>query len=206
VRPEIAILSEVVNASGKVAFVGCSGSGKTSTIRELLIARRGIPQRVIAFDPYREFNAAMVKTRAQASAILRGPYGRVAITDPALFSELILVALEAENCLLVADEAQRLLPSDGRWTEASEALTLAATGGRHSRCSLLWASQSPGRVSYDLIDNTQARIVGNLSAEASLNKISDWSLDRKEVASLQPHSLILSRPGLPAIRFRSVKM
>lgn len=206
-REEIRLLSDAVDRDERLAFVGASGSGKTSVIRELLNARWGKPQRVICYDPMRELRAAECRTMAQAKSVLAGAYGRVRICEKALFSDLIYLALKAGNCLIVADEAQQLFPADGRATECSAALLEAVTTGRHYRCPLLWATQSPGRCSYTLTDNsTGARVVGSLSSPSSLSRVADWGLERREVASLPPHQLLLSIPAQPVRRFRSVKM
>lgn len=206
-REEIRLLSEAVDRAERIAVVGSSGCGKTSVLKELLIARWGLPQRVVIYDPFRDLRAAECRTVGEANAILAGPYGRVRTADPKLFSYLVYLCLEAGGALIVADEAQQLLPSDGRRTEASEALMLAVTTGRHSRCPLIWASQSPGRVSYSLTDNsTGGRVVGNLTSPASLSRVTDWGLERQQVASLSRHSLLLSIPGEPVRAFRSRKM
>ena len=207
-REEIRILNKAVDSNERIACVGASGSGKTSTIKELLNSRRSLKQRAILFDPFRELRGISCFSFDEAvSALDSGPYARLRVEDPALFSSLIYLALDAHHCLVVADEAQMLFPSGGRVTECSAAMLELVTWGRHSSCPLLWATQSPGRCSYSLTDNsTGARVVGNLSSPASLSRIIDWGLDRKEVSSLGKHELLLSVPGSPVRRFRSVKM
>lgn len=207
-REEIRILSEAVDRNERLAFVGASGCGKTSTIRELLLSRRDVPQRIIAFDPYRDLGLPEVRTRAEGLRILEGPWGRVASSREELWAELVRVAMKAGGALIVADEAQRLLPSSGRRTEASGVLLTVATEGRHEKCPLLWATQSPGRCSYSLTDNsTGARVVGSLSGPASLSRVVDWGFERAEVAALGYYELLLRAPGVQGVRrFRSRKM
>lgn len=207
-REEIRILSEAVDRNERLAFVGASGCGKTSVIHELLLTRRSVPQRVIAFDPYRDLRLLEVRTKAEGLRILEGKWGRVATSRAALWAELVSVALKGGGVLIVADEAQRLLPSTGRLTEASGVLLEVATEGRHAECPLLWATQSPGRCSYSLTDNsTGARVVGCLTAPGSLTRVSEWGFERKDVRSLPYHELLLAAPGVQGVRrFRTRKM
>jgi ABC-type dipeptide/oligopeptide/nickel transport system ATPase component len=207
-RAEIATLSSAIDRAERVACVGASGSGKTSVIRELLEARRGIKQRGILFDPFRELRGVSCFTLCQALSVFESSrYARVRVETPSLFSELIFLGLQGENCFFVADEAQLLLPSSGRSTDCSEALLSLVTTGRHSNCPLIWATQSPGRCSYSLTDNsTGARVIGNLSSNSSLQRVTDWGVERQDVTSLKPHELLLSVPAAPVRRFYSVKM
>jgi hypothetical protein len=195
-REEIRMISEALDRNERCAFVGASGCGKTSTMREVLAARHGDPQRVIVFDPFGDFRLPEVRTVRQAAAILQGPWGRLRVDRPALFSDLCEIALVCGNCLIVCDEAQRILPSTGRDTEASASLMSVITDGRHENCPLMWASQSPGKCSYSLTDNsTGARVVGSLTAPSSLSRVEDWGLDKRKVAALPLHQLFLSIPG-----------
>lgn len=207
-REEIRILSEAVDRHERIAAVGASGSGKTSTIRELLLGRRGIPQRILMFDPYRELPGVEVFSKAEALRLWEGPYGRVRVCSrEALWAELLEIALKAGDTLVIADEAQRLLPKGDRKTEASGVFLRLVTEGRHARCPLIWATQSPGRCSLSLTDNsTGARVVGNLSSPSSLERVADWGIPRKEVTSLRAHELLLSQPFQPVRRFFSRKM
>lgn len=207
-REEIQILSRAVDDSERIACVGASGCGKTSVIRELLNSRRSIRQRQVIFDPFQELPGFFCSSEASAvSALSSGPFAKVRVGDAKIFSELVFLALEAKGCLVIADEAHLLLPGSGRVTPASSAMLDLVTWGRHSKCPLIWATQSPGRCSYSLTDNsTGARVVGNLSSPNSLSRIVDWDLDKKQVRALPRYELLLSVPGSLVRAFRSKKM
>ena len=202
-RPEIAVLADVVARAGRIAIVGASGSGKTATLRELLRELRRQPLRVIAFDPHHQLGLLIVRTRAEAAYVLQGPYGRVAADNSPLWCELARMALGAGGALLVADECQTLVPSTGKMTEARALGIRISTEGRHAGCPWIWASQTPGRVDLALSENTDARVVGRLCVPTSISRAALWDIPREAVATLPDHVLLLSRPGHALRSFRS---
>lgn len=210
-RAEIAILNEAVDRAERLAFVGASGCGKTSVMKELLMARRTFRQRVCIYDPFLDLPGLYVGSEAEAArALISSPYARIRTDGPEVFSALVALGLRGGNVLFVIDEAQMLAPSSGKVTEASADILHLVRWGRHRRCPLLWASQSPGSCHGALLENsTGARVVGNLSGPASLGRISIWGLDKREIAnlSIRRHELLLWVPGgEPARRFSSRRM
>jgi len=211
VRAEIQVLNDAVDRSERLAFVGASGCGKTSVIKELLLARRTVKQRVAIYDPFLDLPGLYCATPDQAlRALASSPYARIRTDNEEIYASILRLSLRGGGVLCVADEAQNLAPASGRVTAASADLLHLVRWGRHKGCPFLWASQSPGACSYALIENsTGARVIGNLSASPSLQKIAIWGLDKREVAnlSIEKHELMLWIPGgSPVRRFRSVKM
>ena len=210
-RPEISLLDSAVDRSERLACVGGSGCGKASVIKELLLERWTVRQRVAIYDPFLDLPGLYCGSISMAErALAASPYARVNTDDPEIYAAMIRLNLRGRNVLHVVDEAQLLAPSTGKVTEASADLLHLVRWGRHKNCPLIWASQTPGACHSALIANsTGARVVGNLGSPGDLARICVWGLDKREVAnlSMSKHQLLLWVPGgEPVRRFCSKKM